>query len=69
MSSSYFCDNCGNYIGEGSGVAGPRQAGNIPPRNAVVSSKGKNFWTRSSSSMDLYFCCDRCKREWHANNE
>lgn len=69
MSSSYYCDNCGDYIGEGGGVAGPRQPGCIPPSNAIVSSRGENFWTRSASSMDLYFCSDRCKREWNANNK
>ena len=61
--NSFYCDNCGDYIGE----KDPYNFQTSPPSNATTYRKGgllNWFWST------LYvFCGDRCKREWKDNNE
>jgi hypothetical protein len=50
---SFYCDNCGKYIGEGRYNAGPTP---VPPDNAVT----KRFLL----IFMRVFCGDYCKRNY-----
>ena len=61
--TSYYCDNCGNYIGEG--TANKTNSTYYPPWKAVTYTKAGFFglWIRRK-----VFCSEKCKREWKNKN-
>ncbi len=63
-SKSWYCENCGDYIGESGEHAGYMDFN--PPNNSVWYHKGGFLGVGGSLHV---FCSDRCKHEWKENND
>jgi len=62
--SSYYCDNCGDFIGTGN--ENTETTTSDPPENAVVYRKGgfAGFLVKQ-----YVFCGENCKKEWRDHND